>query len=149
MNEQAIAGFLTEQKVKGATRRTWGVGTVIAKATSRAVQATMSSLRMSDQIITSKNREVAIRLVGEVLSSNALEIMDPSRFSAETTTFCALLGQRLPYGADQVCLVFITIRALSDETSQILLEAYGKGWLQAQVSNDMKRLKRAITDRLA
>jgi hypothetical protein len=148
MDEEAVAKFLTEQKLKSATRRTWGIGSVLVKASTRPVLATMSPQRVTDQIIVSKSRAIVIKEIGEILPSNSLEIMDPSRFSADTATFCALTGQRLPFGTDQLCLVFITVRALSDESSQILLEAFEKGWFQTPINNRIKRLRSAITDRL-
>lgn len=150
MNEEEIASFLTAQILKSRVRArgAWGIGKPLAKAGPKLVLATMNLQRVSDQLTIEKSREIVIRDIADILSHEAFELLDPLKFSANTVTICALIGVSALYVGDMLCLVFITIRALSEQSSQVLFEAYTKSWGTAFATNQIKLLIRKITDQL-
>ena len=148
MDEHLLEQYLVNQRVKDQSRGTWLLGSAITKAVVKGVQGTQSLSRVADQALISKPRDQVIQELGAVLQSSAREMLDPERFSATQATFCALLGLVILNMPSQPCVVFVTIRSLSDNSTQVLFEGYAKGWGEAGVRGEINRLRKNIAKKL-
>jgi len=121
MDTIAIEKYLLQQKIKDE-----GVTFLAAPIVKGTMKMFPLSRAADDQIVALPHQTV-VDDIGGVLKSFAREMLDPARFSADNVTFCALTGtvilrQSTPY------LMFVTIRSISDKSTQVLLEVFFKGF---------------------
>ena len=142
-----INDFLQEQHLKNASEGSWGIGTTLLRAGSKAALATMSVHSATDQILISANREVVLPIIAETLGKICLTLKDPALFDIPTATFAVLMGRSLLGVKSPPCLVFITLKPVSENSTHILIEGYGKGYSAAVASAEVKRVRVEISAR--
>lgn len=152
-----INDFLQEQHLKIRSQGTWGIGTVLVRAGAKAALATMSVHSATDQFLISTNREVALPIIAETLGKTIAETLgtmmsptlkDPSLFDIPTATFAVLI-ERYLLGVKQgvLSLVFVTLKAVSEGSTHILIEGYQKGYFPRAASVEVKRVRDQISAR--
>ena len=125
---EKIKNYLREIDLQNASKGTWGVGSKLTRAGAKAAQSLMSvSIKLAeDQFITATSNEVVIPITADTLSKISLGLKDPALFDIPTATIAALMGQLLLGGKYGACLVFVTVRALSENSTHIHIQGYSK-----------------------
>jgi hypothetical protein len=93
VNEK-IDSFLQETQLQRQCKAmgTWGLGTVIGRATGKAVLKCMSVKTETDQILLSVNHEVAMPVIADTLKKIGRMVKDPALFDIPTATFAVLMA---------------------------------------------------------
>ena len=123
-----ISDFLREIDLQNASKGTWGVGRILTRSGAKAAQALMSvSVKSAeDQFIIPASNELVIPIIAETLGKIGLGLKDPALFDIPTATFAVFMGQQILGRMTGACLVFITLRAVSDNSTHLLIEGYAK-----------------------
>src|SRR2546423_1479681 len=89
-----IGAFLQETELQQHCRAmgTWGLGTVIARASAKSVLMCMSVKTETDQILLSVNRETAMPVIADTLKKIGRMVKDPASFDVPTATFVVLMA---------------------------------------------------------
>jgi hypothetical protein len=87
----------------------------------------MSVKSETDQILLSVNRELAMPIIAETLGKIGRALKDPALFDIPTATFAVLMGKPV-LSWSKPCLVFVTLKPVSENSTHILLEGYVKTW---------------------
>jgi hypothetical protein len=143
-----ISNFLREVDLQNASRGTWGVGSMLTRAGAKAAQALMSvSVKSaSDQFIISASNELVIPIIAETLGKISLGLKDPSLFDIPTATFAIFMGQLVLGRMTTACLVFITLRAVSENSTHVLIEGYAKEPFKNNIASSwVKKVHNAIS----
>ena len=142
-----ISDFLREIDLQNASRGTWGVGTMLTRAGAKAAQAVMSiSIKSAeDQFIVSASNDVVIPIVVETLGKISLGLKDPALFDIPTATFAVFMGETM-LGRTTACLVFITLRAASENSTHVLIVGYAKEPFNNDIASSwVKKVRNAIS----
>jgi hypothetical protein len=143
-----INGFLTETELKNAAEGTWGLGTIAVRAGAKPVLSLISVKSATDQILISANREVVLPIIAEIFGKISLVLKDPALFDISTATFALLMGRRSFLGPmSKPCLVFATLKAVSENSTHVLIDGYAKDLYGKVASAEVKRVRNEISAR--
>ena len=120
VNEK-INDFLQETQLQRQCKAmgTWGLGSVVARATSKAALKCMSVKTETDQVLLSVNHEIAMPVIADTLKKIGRMVKDPALFDVPTATFAVLmatvskLDQWLNANNETTapsCLVFVALK---------------------------------------
>ena len=143
-----VNDFLVETEVRNSTEGLWGIGTKLGRGTAKAVLYLMSVQSATDQLLISANRENVLPIVAETLGKVGL-LKDPALFDIPTATFAVLMGRSWPaLGVkSKPCLVFVTLKAVSENSTHVLIEGYSRSWGLSVTSAELKRVRDEISAR--
>ena len=136
-----VNDFLQETELQQQCRAmgTWGLGTAIARASAKAALKCMSVKTETDQILLSVSRETAMPIIADTLKKIGRMVKDPALFDIPTATFAVLMATASKWGQlwggeplAKPCLVFVTLKSVSENSTHVLLEAYTKTFGQGQ-----------------
>ena len=138
VNEK-INSFLQETDLQAACRTmgTWGLGSVVVRATTKVVHKCTSVKVETDQIMLPVNREAAMSVIADTLKKIARSVKDPALFDFPTATFAVemyTLSKLEKWGGEgwgarhSPCLVFVTLRSVAENSTHVLLEGYSLGY---------------------
>lgn len=142
-----ITKFLKEMELQNASRGTWGIGTMAARAGAKAGLALIpiSVKSTQDHFMISANREVVLPTIAETLKKISLEFKDPALFDIPTATFAIFVGRPILGRMSTPCLVFITLRAVSENSTHGLIEGYAReAFINRTTSSWVKQVRNAI-----
>jgi len=74
----------------------------------------------------SVNCEVVLPIIAEILKKISLEFKDPVLFGIPTATFAIFVGPPILGRMSTPCLVFITLRVVSENSTHGLIEGYAR-----------------------
>ena|SRR5262245_6667266 len=107
VNEK-ISDFLQETQLQGQCKAmgTWGLGSIMGRATGKAMLKCMSVKTETDQILLSVNHEIALPVIADTLKKIGRMVKDPALFDVPTATFAVLMAtvskfERWFNGADE------------------------------------------------
>ena len=122
-----ISDFLREIDLQNASRNTWGLGTMLKRAGAKAAQELMSiSIKSAeDQFILSASNDVVLPIIAKTLEEISIGFKDPALFDMPTASFAVFMGQQI-LGRTSSGLVFITLRAVSENSTHVLITGYTK-----------------------
>jgi hypothetical protein len=133
MDTTAVEKFLLDRKVKD--EGAWLLGPLLIKGT----MSLFPLGRATDDVVVAFPHQIVIDDISGVLKSFAREMLDPAIFSADNVTFCALTGMVILRNS-QPKLIFITIRSISDASTQVLFEVFTKGF-DVAARSEIKRFR--------
>ena len=139
-----IDAFLRETALKDATKVTWGIGTMVAKACTNPVLSLLSVHSAQDQILISGSREIVLPIIAETLEKIGRALRDPALFDLPTATFAVLMGKAFLGQYGQSSLVFVTLKAVSESSTHVLIEGYAKGFSDGIANSGVKRVREGI-----
>jgi hypothetical protein len=143
-----ISAFLREIDLQNASIGTWGIGTMLTRAGAKAAKALLpiSVKSAEDQFIISANLDFSLPIVAATLKKTGFGLKDPALFDIPTATFAVLMQRRMMGRLYAPCLVFITLRALSENSTHALIEGYAKEPFKNRIATDwVKQVRNAIT----
>jgi hypothetical protein len=148
-----INEFLQETELRNLTKRYGGrgiraIGTKLGRRGAKAILGLMDVESATDHIVLSANREVVLPIVAETLQKIGV-VKDSALFDAPTVTFAALLVPSILGVKGKPCLVFLTLKPLSEHSTHVLIEGYTKTWGQRHASNEVKRVRKEISARFS
>src|SRR5262245_29238357 len=129
VNEK-ISDFLQETQLQRQCKAmgTWGLGSIVGRATGKAMLKCMSVKTETDQILLSVNHEIALLVIADTLKKIGRMVKDPALFDVPTATFAVLMAtvskfERWFNGADETavpgCLVFVTLKPTSENSRDV------------------------------
>lgn len=116
------------------------------RAGAKPVLSLLSVKSATDQVLISTNRELVLPIAAETLGKIGLELKDPALFDNPTATFAVLMGRSFLGRMGKLCLVFVTLKAVSESATHILLEGYVKG-AAALAAAEVKRVRDELAAR--
>jgi hypothetical protein len=144
-----ISDFLKETELKKFSRG-WGVnslGAMLMRTGAKPVIALLSVKSTTDQILISANREVVLPIIAETLGKIGLTLKDPALFDIPNATFAVLMARSFMGVMGKPCLVFLTLKAVSENSTHVLLEGYAKELGSVVTSAEIKRVRDEISAR--
>jgi len=148
LDRKAIEIFLRQTRIEDRTKRTWGLGTVIATATIGAMQTLGTLETANDQLLVSMPEATVLPLVAEVIGKMSRAMKDPAEFGAQNAAFCVLTGQR-PLGQRTLpSLIFVVVKSLSENSTHVLLEGYSHDLAGSVAKREVKRILTALSSRI-
>jgi len=106
----------------------------------------ISTKSAEDQFIIAANHESILPIIAETLRKISFGLKDPSLFDVPTATFAAFMGQQVLGRMTTACLVFITLRAVSENSTHVLITAYTKEPFKNNVASSwLKKVHNAIS----
>lgn len=142
-----INDFLTETELRNSSKGTWGIGTKLVRGTTKGVLSLMSVQSATDQLLISANREIVLPIIAETLGKVGRALKDPALFDIPTATFAVLMGRSLLGVESKPCLVFVTLKAVSENSTHVLMEGYARSWGLSITSAELKRVRNEISAR--
>ena len=144
-----INDFLQETALKDRTQGTWGIGTILVRAGAKPVLSLLSVKSATDHILISANRDIALPIIAETLGKIGRALKDPALFDIPTATFAVLMGKAFlgSYEYSQPCLVFVTLKAVSEHSTHVLLEGFAKAFSARVTDSEVKRAREEISAR--
>jgi hypothetical protein len=141
-----ISDFLQETELQNIAKPYWGIGAKLARAGGKAVISLLSVKSATDQILISANREVVLPIIAETLGKVGLALKDPAVFDIPTATFAVLMARSFLGQMGKPCLVFLTLKAVSEGSTHVLIEGHTKGPAKG-ASYEIKRVRDEISAR--
>ena len=126
MNDK-IRAYLRERALQNASNRTWGIGTLITRASVAPILSLQSVNIVEDQFVISKNCDSILPVISESIRIMSNEITDPSVFDMPTASFCAILYYVALGQIGKPNLIFVTARSLSVASTGIVINGYCLG----------------------
>ena len=101
------------------------------------------------RLLISASREAVLPIIAETLGKIGRALKDPALFDIPTATFAVLMGTAFlgTYKYGKSCLVFVTIRAVSEHSTHVLIEGYAKGFSAGVADSEVKRVREGISAR--
>jgi hypothetical protein len=78
------------------------------------------------------------------LTTESYTLKDPAVFDVPTATFAVLVVYSALGYAGAPCLVFVTLKALAENSTHVLLEGYARGWGNRLAADSAKRVREQI-----
>jgi hypothetical protein len=126
MNDK-IRAYLKERALQNATNRTWGIGSLITRASVSPILSMQSVNIVEDQFVVSANCDAILPVIAETIRMMSNEIKDPSGFDIPTASFCSILYYVVLGQVGKPNLIFVTARPLSDASTSIIMNGYCLG----------------------
>ncbi|MGJ5179657.1 hypothetical protein ACQR16_16370 [Bradyrhizobium oligotrophicum] len=157
MNKNKIDSFLKEVAEENAMKRFSAIGAMFARPGHKAAAFLLSNFvrleTATDQILVSAGRDLALSIISEVFNSenkNALTkesytLKDPAVFDIPTATFAVLVVHSALGYAGGSYLVFVTLKAVSETSTHVLLEGYARGLGNKLAAYVVKRTREQIS----
>jgi hypothetical protein len=137
-----IYNFLQETELQKQCRAmgTWGLGSVIVRASGKLIDKCMPVKTETDQVVLSVNHEAAMPVIADTLKKIGRMVKDPALFDIPTASFAVLMAtvskvDKWLSGNETMvpsCLVFVTLKPLSENSTHVLLEGYTKTFGQGR-----------------
>jgi len=126
MNDK-IRTYLRERALQNATNRTWGIGSLITRASVSPILSLQSVNTVEDQFVITKNCDSILPTISDSIRVMSNEIKDPSVFDMPTASFCAILYYVVLGQIGKPNIIFVTARPLSDISTGIIINGYCLG----------------------
>jgi hypothetical protein len=120
---------------------------MLMQAGAKPILALLSVKLATDQILISANREVVLPMIAETLGKIGITLKDPALFDIPTATFTVLMGRSFLGVMGKPCLVFLTLKAVSENSTHVLIEGYAKDFGSNVTSAEVKRVRDEISAR--
>ena len=134
-----ITDFLRERALQNASRRYWGIGVMLARGGVKAAHLLLRpTLQLSqDEFLICDSKEHAIPKIVDAIKNvrnevkmigyTRHEIKDPNVFDITTAAFCVYYEVEALGRATMLCLAFITLNAVSEQQTHVIIECYSLG----------------------
>jgi hypothetical protein len=142
MDEQHLKQYLNDRFAKRFTQGIWFAPYRLLKlAVIKGLASTLSLHGCADEITVSDSPEKTSAGIRQALGRVAKELFDPSKFSASGASCCALIEAAFPGSTAMPCLVFVTVKPISQQSVQVLVETRAMGWTNVVARTELKLLK--------